>query len=69
MLFMDYPLQVAELLKQRNHIQSSFTINSNVINSKEDASSSSSAPTPNGSPSMKDKSIKRKWFNLNRRDK
>ncbi|XP_009418375.2 chaperone protein dnaJ 15-like [Musa acuminata AAA Group] len=60
---------VAELLKQRNHIQSSFTINSNVINSKEDASSSSSAPTANGSPSMKDKSTKRKWFNLNRRDK
>lgn len=69
MLFMDYPPQVAELLKQRNHIQSSFTINSNVINSKEDASSSSSAPTANGSPSMKDKSTKRKWFNLNRRDK
>ncbi|CAL9128896.1 unnamed protein product [Musa textilis] len=60
---------VAELLKQRNHIQSSFTINSSVINSKEDASSSSSAPILNGSPSVKGKSIKRKWFNLNRRDK
>ncbi|KAJ8460517.1 hypothetical protein OPV22_033443 [Ensete ventricosum] len=60
---------VAELLKQRNHIQSSFTINSSVINSEEDASSSRSAPIPDGSPSVKDKSTKKKWFNLIRRDK
>ncbi|KAG6512605.1 hypothetical protein ZIOFF_030730 [Zingiber officinale] len=61
---------VDELLKEREDVHSTFTVQSGVANG--DVSSSRKTPSedykldsPNGSPDAKDKSNKKKWFSFN----
>ncbi|WOL17586.1 chaperone protein dnaJ 15-like [Canna indica] len=65
---------VDDLLKNRETLQSSFTIHRSAINFNGNATTSSSGKipnedirsnSPNGSPDVKDKLNKKKWFNLN----
>lgn len=67
-------LQVDELLKQRDTIQSSFTTVRTLVTSSGVTSSSSKIPTEddrsdgqveNANSDGKEKSSKKKWFNLN----
>lgn len=72
--------QVDELLKQRDNIHSTFTVTSRSVVESSGSSSSASngssskttgddfkaeSPGEDGSSDGKDKSLKKKWFNLN----
>ena len=73
-------MQVDELLKQRDTIHSSFTVARSIVTSGNHVSNGSSSsysnkvpvedfkddsPGEDGSSDGKDKSSKKKWFNLN----
>lgn len=72
-------LSVDEMLKQRDNVHSSFTVartmviasesghHSNGTTSKVPAEDGKSESSPEGSSDSKDKSAKKKWFNLNLR--
>lgn len=70
-------MQVDELLKQRDNIHSSFSVTRTVINSGASSGlsngsgkfpgedSKAESPVEDGGSDGKDKSAKKKWFNLN----